>query len=493
MVIQSQPTREAWARFRLQVIGPLLASPPEHGHLQAEFERLASKSYRHPCTGEAVRFGPSTLERWYYLAKNHPEDPMEALARKVPEHAGTHPSMSPALAAELCAQYEEHRGWSYRLHHDNLVALTAEKPELGESPSYSTVLRFMKSRGFVRVRGKRRGHEKGEREFESRERRSFEVQYVHGLWHTDYHEGSRRVLLPSGQWRKCYLLAFLDDRSRLGCHLQWYLAQTVETFIHGLMQAISKRGLPRALLSDNGSAMLAAETVQGLTRLGIAHFTTLPRCPEQNGKQESFWAQVEGRLMAMLESEEPLTLPTLNRATQAWIELEYNRSRHSELGDSPLAVAMAGPSVVRPAHDTKRLRQLFRQQVTRTQRRSDGTITVHGIRFEIPSRYRTILRPTVRFARWDLSSLDLVDPHTGVILCELYPLDKAKNADGVRRLLEPAEQRPDTDERNTTGERASGIAPHLRRLMQEYAATGLPPAYLPHSTKISSNDKEQAT
>jgi len=29
--------------------------------------------------------------------------------------------------------------------------------------------------------------------------------------------------------------------------------------------------LPRALMSDNGSAMLAGETEQGLMRLGIVH------------------------------------------------------------------------------------------------------------------------------------------------------------------------------------------------------------------------------
>jgi putative transposase len=54
--------------------------------------------------------------------------------------------------------------------------------------------------------------------------------------------------------------------------------------------------------------MLAAETVEGLNRLGIVHHTTLAESPEQNGKQENFWAQVEGRLMAMLEGEKDLTL-----------------------------------------------------------------------------------------------------------------------------------------------------------------------------------------
>ena len=38
----------------------------------------------------------------------------------------------------------------------------------------------------------------------------------------------------------------------------------------------------------------------------------------QNAKQESFWGRVEGRLMAMLEGEQTLTLELLNEATQAW-------------------------------------------------------------------------------------------------------------------------------------------------------------------------------
>ena len=45
--------------------------------------------------------------------------------------------------------------------------------------------------------------------------------------------------------------------------------------------------------------------------------------PEQNAKMENFWAQVEGRLMAMLEGEKELTLELLNRATMAWLELEH--------------------------------------------------------------------------------------------------------------------------------------------------------------------------
>lgn len=113
-------------------------------------------------------------------------------------------------------------------------------------------------------------------------------------------------------------------------------------------------------------------------------------------------------------------------------------------------------------------------ETSRAQRRSDGTFTVGGIRFEVPTRYRSLLRVTVRVARWDLSTVDLVDPRSGAYLCPILPLDKQKNADRMRRPL-PLGEAPDI----TPLPEPSGIAPRLRALMEQYAATGLPPAYVP--------------
>ena len=487
MSTQPASARMGWARLRFSIVGTLLASPPEHGMLQTELGRLADRSYLHPVTGESVQFAASTIERWYYLARNHPDDPLGALVRKVPEHVGTYPSMSLALKDALRTQYAQHPTWSYKLHYDNILALSRNTPELEGLPSRATIVRFMKQSGLIKQRRKRRSNTARTRD--RREVRSYEVGYVHGLWHSDYHQGSRQVLLPSGQWHPCYLLTFLDDRSRLCCHLQWYLAQTAETFTHGLIQAILKRGLPRALMTDNGSAMVAAETTEGLTRLSIVHQRTLPYSPEQNAKVESFWNRIENRLLPMLEGEKVLTLELLNRATQAFVELEYHRSLHSQLASTPLEVAQSAQCVVRSAPDMQTLRQAFRTQETRAQRQSDGTISVGGIRFEIPTRYRALRRPAVRFARWDLSSIDLVDARTGAILCPLYPLDKRMNADGRRRALDTSSEREASSE-SESAHQPIGIAPHLQELMQDYAATGLPPAYLPMTQTSTQSSKD---
>lgn len=480
----STPARVRWARLRFAIIGPLLSAPSEPGELGARITDLAARPWRHPTTGETVRFSAKSIERWFYAARGE-QDPIRALERKVPKHAGTQPSVAPAVAEAIGALRKQHPRWSYQLVHDNLVALGREQPRLHPLPSYATVCRYMKHHGLAKHRKPRR-HEL-EPSFVPRERRLFEVAHVHGLWHCDFHEGKRKVVTASGELAAVSLFALIDDRSRLCCHAQWYVgAEDTESFVHGLCQGFQKRGLPRALLSDNGAPMLAAETREGLERLSVEQHTTLSQSPEQNGKQEVFWAQVEGRLMAMLEGEPVLTLELLNRATQAWVEHDYQRHLHSETKQTPLDRFLAGPSVGRACPSSDELRRAFRKQVTRLQRRSDGTITVEGVRYELPSAYRTLLSVTVRVARWDLSSVDLVDPRRGRHLATLLPVDRERNAERRRRALADP----------TAGATASpapapvGVAPLLRQLMAEYAATGLPPAYVPLDTTASDTDDD---
>ncbi len=208
MTTQSASAQD-WARLRFAIVGPLLASPPKPGMLQAELDHLACKDYLHPGTGRPVRFAASTIERWYYKARNHPDNPLRALSRKVPEHAGTHPSISSVLQQALRSQHQAHPSWSYQLHYDNLLALAQDRPELGRVPSRSTIVRHIKQSGLDKQRRKRRNRDARE---VVREKRSYEIEHVHGLWHSDFHQGPRHVLTQAGTWQPCYLLAFIDDR-----------------------------------------------------------------------------------------------------------------------------------------------------------------------------------------------------------------------------------------------------------------------------------------
>jgi putative transposase len=477
--IHPRSTAALWARFRFSVVGSLLSSPPARGALKTAVGFLAAKTWTHPVTRREVHFSAVTIERWYYKARRDRDDPVGVLRRAVRKDRGKI-SLALAITARLILQYRDHQDWSYQLHYDNLAALVKADPSLGPLRSYSTVKRYMQAHGLMRkprLHPKdRSGEARAQQRRETREIRSYEATHVGALWHLDFHHGSLKVLTASGQWLRPIAFGVLDDHSRLCCHIQWYLSETAADLVHGLSQAIQKRGLPRALLTDNGSAMVAEEVTEGLLRLGIVHERTLPYSPYQNGKQEAFWGTLEGRLMKMLDGATQLTLELLNKATQAWMEVEYNRAVHRETCSSPVERVAQAPDVLRDSPSSESLRDAFRLETARTQRQSDGTISVEGVRFEIPGRYRHFREVAVRYARWDLGRVDLVDQHSGAILAPIHPLDKSANADGHRALFEPdCTDVPANDSRRKDGQ----LPPLLKSILEEYSATGMPPAYLP--------------
>jgi hypothetical protein len=115
---------------------------------------------------------------------------------------------------------------------------------------------------------------------------------------------------------------------------------------------------------------------------------------------------------------------------------------------------------------------------------------------------------TVRYARWDLSQVDLVNPRQGTMLAALYPLDRQANANGQRSLfpLEPPAaagdnhapgdrqptgqpDRPSRDQQPAEPEHpAPELPPLLQQILDAYAATGLPPAYLPKNPPTQRGD-----
>ena len=225
----------------------LLAAPPVAGELHEALNALAAKAWRHPFTGLEIRFGCSTLERWYYAAKRA-ADPVQALRNQVRGDIGRFPSLSAEAVQALTTQYREHPGWTAQLHYDNLrVTLAAVGMKC---PSYPSVRRYLKAQGLLRQRPLRRVSEgalAARDRLEQREVRSYEVEHVLQLMHLDFHHGSRKVLTRRGEYVKPLLVGFIDDRSRFLCHAQWYTSEGT--------RGVRPRAVPG--IAEGGTAALA--------------------------------------------------------------------------------------------------------------------------------------------------------------------------------------------------------------------------------------------
>ena len=459
--------------FRYGVIADLLARPPDKGDLAEALRALAAKPHVQPWDGEQTTVVVRTLERWLRAARGA-ERPAEALQPRLRSDLGTTRTVNATHAAFLKDYRLKEPSWSVRLLFDNLAAKYPEGP-----PSYSSVLRYMKAAGLlVSMPGSRRRKAR-------REVRSFEVGFVGELWHMDFHKGSRSVLTAQGEYVQPVCVAFIDDHSRLVCHAQWYLQETAEVLAHAFIQAVLKRGLPRGFYTDCGSAMRAEEFVTGLETLSVLQKRTLPYSPHQNGKQEAFWQPLEGRLMKMVPRGPALTLEVLNRLTQAWVEQEYQASVHSETGQKPIDRFLGGTSVLRPAPNYDELRRAFRMRVTRHQRQNDGTVSLDGVRFEIPAVYRHLEKLTLRYARWDLSEAEILCDLTFKPLARIRPIDKLANANAIRREIGSHDPEPPTSQDDASHADAplawddSDLPPLLARLLREHEEDFRAPGYIP--------------
>jgi putative transposase len=181
----------------------------------------------------------------------------------------------------------------------------------------------------------------------------------------------------------------------------------------GWRRPCKKRALPRSIMSDNGAAMSAAEFTQGVRGdWGFCIKPTLPYSPYQNAKMEFLWT------------------PVLRVACcPCWKVKRNSDTGSAEPGDPGLGRKGISPQTPcrteRYAHcnaickipmwgrdspgSTGIAQRPFGARAHAKQRRSDGTISLDGKRFEVPSRYRHLEYIHLHYAQWDPGGVDMVD------------------------------------------------------------------------------------
>jgi putative transposase len=190
--------------------------------------------------------------------------------------------------------------------------------------------------------------------------RRFRKEYRNQLWQADLKYGP---YLPDPRNPKkgirTYLLAFIDDYSRLVPHAEFYLEQRLPALEDCLKKAILKRGIPNSIFVDNGKIFISRWLRIACARLNIRHLTAAPYAPESKGKIERFMGRVE-EFMVELEFLNPKNLQELNEAFWGWLEEAYNHKPHSalEAPHTPASVFAADSKPVRFA-TVEELREAF--------------------------------------------------------------------------------------------------------------------------------------
>jgi transposase InsO family protein len=208
------------------------------------------------------------------------------------------------------------------------------------------------------------------------DRRRFEAELPNDLWQSDAMHGP--MVSVEGRQKKCYLLAFLDDMSRLVPHAEFYAGETLDRYLDALRQALLKRGLPRKLYVDNGPAFRSRHLEEICASLGIALRHSRPYRPEGRGKCERWFRTVRTEFLPGFRGQ---TLEDLNLALDLWIREIYHQRTHSSTGMSPLQRFAQHMECLRPA--PKDLEDYFRKRARRRVAR-DRTVALGGRLYEAP-------------------------------------------------------------------------------------------------------------
>ncbi len=209
------------------------------------------------------------------------------------------------------------------------------------------------------------------------DRRKFEAELPNDLWQSDVMHGPLVTAEP--RQKKSYLIAFLDDHSRLVPYARFYLSEKLEDFSDAFEKALLKRGLPRKLYVDNGAAYRSKHLEHITASLGIALVHAKPYQPQGKGKIERFNRRVRQQFLPTLPST--LSLDDLNERFDAWLRQDYHVTRHSAIGQTPMQRFTSRMECIRPAPDnlSDHFRTVVRRRVFK-----DRTVTINGLLFEAP-------------------------------------------------------------------------------------------------------------
>jgi putative transposase len=208
------------------------------------------------------------------------------------------------------------------------------------------------------------------------DRRKFEAELPNDLWQSDVMHGPH--LLQGGKLRKSYLIAFIDDHSRIIPHGQFYHSEALLPFLDAFAAALRKRGLPVKLYVDNGSAFRSRHLEYTCASLGISLIHARPYTPQGKGKIERFFKSVRTRFLPGFKGT---TLPEINEAFALWLEHEYHGRVHSSTGQTPFDRFTRQMHCLRGAPDN--LMDHFRTTVRRRVNK-DRSVIVNRRLYEAP-------------------------------------------------------------------------------------------------------------
>jgi len=360
-----EPRREI-ALFRYGVIADIAHHAPHHRGLYKLLVEKADREYTIPGSLRR-RVAAETIRGWL---RAYRRGGFDALVPRMRADHGSTRSIPTQVVDLLCQLKDDDASLTIpsliKVAREQHAVVVTDEVKLPES----TVHRLLARRGLMKRR---------KEEPTSKDRRRFEHESAGDLWMSDVMYGPK--IRDGNRVRQTYLIAFLDDATRLIPYASFTFSEGAVAYLQVLEQAVRRRGVPKRLYVDNGAAFRSRQLALVCAKLGIALIHARPYTPQGKGKMERWFRTVRMQYLATLSPEQRVSLDTMNRALAAWVEGEYHHAPHRGLADETPADKWARTSSGVRMPDANVGDLFLSEQRRRVQK--DRTVTLDGVAFEV--------------------------------------------------------------------------------------------------------------
>ncbi len=355
------------ALFRYGVVADLVQLPAGTKGLYDLIRQKAERDFVIPGSTR-IRIASETIRDWL---KAYRKGGFDALMPKPRADRGQTRVLPQHVADLLLSIKEQHPKLSVRLC---IARARASGKVQAELPlPHSTVHRLLTQHGLMR---------KNPEDPTTLDRRRFAFEKAGEMWISDVMYGPS-VFIEGRTKRKTYLIAMLDDATRVVPYAAFALSESTQAFLPVLKQAFMRRGIPQRLYVDNGANYRSRQLALVCAKLGIALIHARPYQPQGKGKQERWFRTVRMQLLPQLTAEDTQSLNALNRRLWAWVEGEYHQSPHRGLDNmTPLHRWSQDAEAVRLVDGRLDLDDLFLFEATRKVQK-DRTVSLNGVVYEV--------------------------------------------------------------------------------------------------------------
>ena len=356
------------ALFRYGLIAPVITDTFEESSQLEYFKKAASKKYL--VNGHEEQYAWQTIKKWYLQYKKEGYD---ALVNKTRSDCHSSRKMSDDTIQRIKELKKEYPHISGTLIYNKLSDEGFINPN---DICLGTILKFIRDNKILF------------NETEGIDRRSFVMENANDCWQADTSHGP--YLTINGKKTLTYLIAIIDDASRLIVGARFYYNDNSLNLQDIFKSSVKKYGVPKKLFVDNGKTYKNDQFNIICASLGLVLIHARPYSGASKGKIERFFHTMKETWMRGLNWNEIKSIDELNDLLSQFIA-DYNNSVHSSLKKENDENITPNSRWFKDSHLIKKLDNNFIDiaflHTAYPTIRSDAIANIKSHEFEVPMKY----------------------------------------------------------------------------------------------------------